>query len=200
MRSYRTKQIFFAVVVIIAMSTKPAWSAELIPLRATYASIGGAFAPLWLAQDKGLFNKYGLAVDLKYMSLRHRHPGFALRQRRYRQSCHRAGRSGPGRRARRFYHRHPQSCRALRLQQTGAETARRPARQNLRRHAAGLDHRSDGSDTAYTDGIDAGQRRASDASPGHARYHHRPDSRENRRRHRVRADDGESQGKPDSKS
>ena len=67
MRSYRTKQIFFAVVVIIAMSTKPAWSAELIPLRATYASIGGAFAPLWLAQDKGLFNKYGLAVDLKYM-------------------------------------------------------------------------------------------------------------------------------------
>ena len=67
MRSYRTKQILFAVVVIMAMSTNPAWSAELIPLRATYASIGGAFAPLWLAQDKGLFNKYGLAVDLKYM-------------------------------------------------------------------------------------------------------------------------------------
>lgn len=67
MRSYRTKQILFAVMVIIATSTKPAWSAELIPLRATYASIGGAFAPLWLAQDKGLFNKYGLAVDLKYM-------------------------------------------------------------------------------------------------------------------------------------
>ncbi|HET7006807.1 MAG TPA: ABC transporter substrate-binding protein [Candidatus Binatia bacterium] len=41
--------------------------AELIPLRATYASVGGAFAPLWIAQDKGVFNKYGLAVDLKYM-------------------------------------------------------------------------------------------------------------------------------------
>ena len=67
MRTYRTKQIFFAVIVMIAMSTKPASSAELMPLRATYASIGGAFAPLWLAQDKGLFNKYGLAVDLKYM-------------------------------------------------------------------------------------------------------------------------------------
>ena len=67
MRSYRTKQILFAIMVIIATSTKPVWSAELIPLRATYASIGGAFAPLWLAQDKGLFNKYGLAVDLKYM-------------------------------------------------------------------------------------------------------------------------------------
>jgi len=42
-------------------------SAELISLRATYASVGGAFAPLWIAQDKGVFNKYGLAVDLKYM-------------------------------------------------------------------------------------------------------------------------------------
>lgn len=44
-----------------------AHGAELIPLRATYASVGGAFAPLWIAQDKGVFNKYGLAVDLKYM-------------------------------------------------------------------------------------------------------------------------------------
>ncbi len=38
-----------------------------MPLRATYSSIGGAFAPLWLAQDKGLFTKYGLAVELKYI-------------------------------------------------------------------------------------------------------------------------------------
>ena len=41
--------------------------AELMPLRATYSSIGGAFAPLWLALDKGLFAKYGLAVDMKYL-------------------------------------------------------------------------------------------------------------------------------------
>ena len=67
MRFLRTQLILFAVLVIINMSVKTLWSAELIPLRATYASIGGAFAPLWLAQDKGLFNKYGLAVDLKYM-------------------------------------------------------------------------------------------------------------------------------------
>lgn len=53
--------------LLTGFSLKAAWSAELIPLRATYASIGGAFAPLWIAQDKGVFNKYGLAVDLKYM-------------------------------------------------------------------------------------------------------------------------------------
>jgi ABC-type nitrate/sulfonate/bicarbonate transport system substrate-binding protein len=54
------------LITVFSMSTRVR-SAELIPLRATYASIGGAFAPLWIAQDKGVFNKYGLAVDLKYM-------------------------------------------------------------------------------------------------------------------------------------
>ena len=54
-------------LLLSAFSSRTAWSAELTPLRATYASIGGAFAPLWIAQDKGIFNKYGLAVDLKYM-------------------------------------------------------------------------------------------------------------------------------------
>jgi len=63
----RNRLIFFAAAIIGIVSIKPLWGAELIPLRATYAAIGGAFAPLWLAQDKGLFNKYGLAVDLKYM-------------------------------------------------------------------------------------------------------------------------------------
>src|SRR6476660_4648148 len=55
-------------VLIVTCSINAAGrAAELIPLRATYASVGGAFAPLWIAQDKGIFNKYGLAVDLKYM-------------------------------------------------------------------------------------------------------------------------------------
>jgi ABC-type nitrate/sulfonate/bicarbonate transport system substrate-binding protein len=60
-------QLFLAILFGLMVFTKPALSAELIPLRATYASVGGAFAPLWIAQDKGIFNKYGLAVDLKYM-------------------------------------------------------------------------------------------------------------------------------------
>ena len=61
-------RLVFVTVLIAALSASTvARGAELMPLRATYASIGGAFAPLWIAQDKGVFTKYGLAVDLKYM-------------------------------------------------------------------------------------------------------------------------------------
>ena len=60
-------KMLLALIIAICASVTAARSAELIPLRATYASIGGAFAPLWIAQDKGVFNKYGLAVDLRYM-------------------------------------------------------------------------------------------------------------------------------------
>ena len=67
MRLHRLKKLTFTVLTIAVLSSSTVWSAELIPLRATYAAIGGAFAPLWIAQDKGIFNKYGLAVDLKYM-------------------------------------------------------------------------------------------------------------------------------------
>jgi ABC-type nitrate/sulfonate/bicarbonate transport system substrate-binding protein len=42
-------------------------AAELMPVRASYAAIGGVFTPLWLAQDYELFTKYGVAVDLRFM-------------------------------------------------------------------------------------------------------------------------------------
>src|SRR5215216_2704726 len=64
---HRFAKILLAALITLAGSNGGLQAAELIPLRATYASIGGAFAPLWIAQDKGVFNKYGLAVDLKYM-------------------------------------------------------------------------------------------------------------------------------------
>jgi ABC-type nitrate/sulfonate/bicarbonate transport system substrate-binding protein len=67
MALFRSSKFFFAALLFAVLAIKPLWGAELMPLRATYASIGGAFAPLWIAQDKGLFNKYGLDVDLKYM-------------------------------------------------------------------------------------------------------------------------------------
>ena len=67
MRSSRTQQIVLALFLIVVWPFKMASAAELLPLRASYSSIGGAFAPLWLAQDKGLFTKYGLAVELKYI-------------------------------------------------------------------------------------------------------------------------------------
>lgn len=67
MRLSRAQQIFFFCSLIVLMPLRVAPAAELLPLRASYSSIGGAFAPLWIAQDKGLFTKYGLAVDLKYI-------------------------------------------------------------------------------------------------------------------------------------
>jgi ABC-type nitrate/sulfonate/bicarbonate transport system substrate-binding protein len=67
MRSRTIRFVCLTVLIAILSATTNVRSAELIPLRATYAAVGGAFAPLWIAQDKGVFNKYGLAVDLKYM-------------------------------------------------------------------------------------------------------------------------------------
>ena len=67
MRLSRSQQILLALFLIVMWPLKIASAAELLPLRASYSSIGGAFAPLWLAQDKGLFTKYGLAVELKYI-------------------------------------------------------------------------------------------------------------------------------------
>jgi ABC-type nitrate/sulfonate/bicarbonate transport system substrate-binding protein len=62
----RIKTILVVAFLTAAFFSTATWSAELIPVRATYAAVG-AFAPLWIAQDKGIFNKYGLAVDLKYI-------------------------------------------------------------------------------------------------------------------------------------
>jgi len=67
MRSRTIRFVCFTVLIAVFSANASVRGAELIPLRATYASIGGAFAPLWIAQDRGIFNKYGLAVDLKYM-------------------------------------------------------------------------------------------------------------------------------------
>ena len=61
------QQLLLAIAFVFGLPFRSVWSAELIPVRATYSSIGGAFAPLWLAQDKGLFAKHGLAVELKYI-------------------------------------------------------------------------------------------------------------------------------------
>jgi len=63
----RIRQLLFLSFALTVFSLDHARGAELLPLRASYSSIGGAFAPLWIAQDKALFTKYGLAVDLKYI-------------------------------------------------------------------------------------------------------------------------------------
>ena len=45
-----------------------AQAAEMPALRANYAAFSGAFAPLWIAADKGLFKKHGLNVDIRYIA------------------------------------------------------------------------------------------------------------------------------------
>jgi len=56
-----------SVVVVVGM-TAAARAAEGNLLRANYAGVSGAFAPVWIASDKGLFAKYGLNIDLRYIA------------------------------------------------------------------------------------------------------------------------------------
>src|SRR5262245_17968307 len=37
------------------------------PVRIAYSSISGAMLPLWVAKDKGLFDKYGVEAELMYI-------------------------------------------------------------------------------------------------------------------------------------
>jgi ABC-type nitrate/sulfonate/bicarbonate transport system substrate-binding protein len=44
-----------------------AQAAEPVTIKSSYSAVSGAFAPIWVAQEKGLFSKYGVNVDLKYI-------------------------------------------------------------------------------------------------------------------------------------
>jgi NitT/TauT family transport system substrate-binding protein len=43
-------------------------SAQDLNLRAVYNALSGVMAPIWVAQDAGLFSKQGVNVDLKYLA------------------------------------------------------------------------------------------------------------------------------------
>jgi ABC-type nitrate/sulfonate/bicarbonate transport system substrate-binding protein len=60
--------IFLAALLMPAGALRPSHAAELPALKANYAAISGAFAPLWIAADKNLFTKWGLNVDLRYIA------------------------------------------------------------------------------------------------------------------------------------
>ncbi|HVO94610.1 MAG TPA: ABC transporter substrate-binding protein [Terriglobales bacterium] len=42
--------------------------AQDLSLRAVYNALSGVMAPIWVAQDAGLFSKHGVNVDLKYLA------------------------------------------------------------------------------------------------------------------------------------
>lgn len=55
-------------VFFVLTGSLAAYGAEMPLVRANYAAISGAFAPLWIATEKGLFTKHGLNVDLRYIA------------------------------------------------------------------------------------------------------------------------------------
>ncbi|MGH7872212.1 MAG: ABC transporter substrate-binding protein [Candidatus Binatia bacterium] len=62
-------EIGFQLLAILAiMLISHAASAQDLSLRAVYNALSGVMAPIWLAQDAGLFSKQGVTVDLKYLA------------------------------------------------------------------------------------------------------------------------------------
>jgi len=51
-------------LILVLAGGKPA---DAGPTRIAYSSISGAMLPLWVAKDKGLFDKYGVEVELAYI-------------------------------------------------------------------------------------------------------------------------------------
>ena len=56
--------VLAVALILVLVGGKPAGAA---PVRIAYSSISGAMLPLWVAKDKGLFDKYGVDVELAYI-------------------------------------------------------------------------------------------------------------------------------------
>jgi len=56
------------LLILFFMLHLRAASAQETSLRAVYNALSGVMAPIWVAQDAGLFAKHGVNVDLKYLA------------------------------------------------------------------------------------------------------------------------------------
>jgi len=56
------------VALIASMFIGNAAAAQELSLKAVYNALGGVMAPIWVADDAGLFKKHGVAVDVKYLA------------------------------------------------------------------------------------------------------------------------------------
>src|SRR5207245_6288855 len=61
-------QIMLIFVLAAAMLIARAASAQEMSLRAVYNAVSGVMAPIWVAQEGGLFTTHGVNVDLKYLA------------------------------------------------------------------------------------------------------------------------------------
>ncbi|MBI4528552.1 MAG: ABC transporter substrate-binding protein [Deltaproteobacteria bacterium] len=55
-------------LVLLAVSLSSAFHAHAQKLRSAYGALGGTFLPMWVTHDAGLFKKYGLDVDLVFVT------------------------------------------------------------------------------------------------------------------------------------
>jgi NitT/TauT family transport system substrate-binding protein len=60
--------LFLILILSLISSHACAQEKKLEPFTISYASVSGTRAPLWIAQDLGLFEKYGLDVNLVYIA------------------------------------------------------------------------------------------------------------------------------------
>lgn len=58
------KLLCASIVLLVAIDTQ---AAELSRLKAIYSTISPPTAPLWIAKERGLFEKHGLSVDLVFI-------------------------------------------------------------------------------------------------------------------------------------
>lgn len=66
-----SRKLCFALLTFFfsAIPTMPgSLGAQEHSLRAVYNALGGVMAPIWVADDAGLFKKHGVNVDLKYLA------------------------------------------------------------------------------------------------------------------------------------
>lgn len=62
-----TRRALLALSLLMVTSL-PSWLAAAERVHASYAAVNASQSPLWVAQDRGFFGKYGLDVDLVYIS------------------------------------------------------------------------------------------------------------------------------------
>ncbi len=67
--SYQTRRLVIAVGLVAGCLVSVSGAQDKKPAAATigYSAISGSFAPLWVAQDLGLFSKHGLDAKLAYI-------------------------------------------------------------------------------------------------------------------------------------
>jgi len=61
------RYIKWLLMLLVLLTDEPAFAQEM-SLRAVYNALSGVMAPIWVAQDAGLFVKQGVTVDLKYLA------------------------------------------------------------------------------------------------------------------------------------